>query len=106
MEKETLSSQHQLELKGHVTKMAAVSSQLITLHQRADKHELTIAGLKSSLTAKELEESQLTGLRKELDTCKSEQKTALKERDDERKLAKKELESIKKEKEVSLYTAE
>ena len=102
MEKETLSSQHQLELKGHVTKMAAVSSQLITLQQRADKQELTIAGL----NAKELEESQLTGLRKELDTCKSEQKTALKERDDERKLAKKELESIKKEKEVSLYTAE
>ena len=106
MEKETLSSQHQLELKGHVTKMAAGSSQLITLQQRADKQELTIAGLKASLTAKELEESQLTGLRKELDTCKSEQKTALKERDDERKLAKKELESIKKEKEVSLYTAE
>ena len=58
MEKETLSSQHQLELKGHVTKMAAVSSQLITLQQRADKQELTIAGLKASLTAKELEESE------------------------------------------------
>jgi uncharacterized protein (DUF342 family) len=74
LEKATLTSQHNLETKGHVTKLEAQAAQLQAAQQLASSQELTIAGLKATLAAKEEAESQRFLLDKELEKCRYEQK--------------------------------
>jgi hypothetical protein len=56
-----------------------VSNQLTTLKLTSEQQELTIAGLRATLAAKEKEESKLVERSKELDSCKNEHKMVLKD---------------------------
>jgi len=86
--------------------MAAVTDQLTGLQQRADKHELTVAGLKASLAAKEQVEVSVAGLSEQLEECTKQRKAEkqlIQQKDTEKKTTQENLEALQKEKEVIYF---